>query len=188
MTKGRDKVQRTRSARSAGPLLSPLQTEGLDASSRGWSGATPPDAGARAPQSEGLLVPSDVACRRAALQAAADVRADRGCRCAPPPATEDQAFGLKRLQARANTCFCLLALLLLAACQNDRTVVRYNPFLANVPGAQTDTKPIGEKYKGYEDPSKAPGDKTVIENDDGSVTLIAKSIRHMMSHVALCLQ
>src|SRR5262249_22929416 len=61
-------------------------------------------------------------------------------------------------------------------------------FLANVPGAQTDMKPVGERFKNYKDPSKVPDDKIVLENPDGSVKLIAKSIRHLMSHIALCLE
>lgn len=75
----------------------------------------------------------------------------------------------------------------LGACQPEEKVIRYNPFLANVPGATTATKPVGNKLGEYVDPTKVAGDKTVVENPDGSVTLIAKSVRHLMAHIQLCL-
>jgi hypothetical protein len=79
-------------------------------------------------------------------------------------------------------------LLPLAACQPEEKIIRYNPFLANVPGAETSMKPVGERFKDFKDPSKLPGDKTVIEQPDGSVKLIAKSVRHLMTNIQLCLE
>jgi hypothetical protein len=81
---------------------------------------------------------------------------------------------------------CLL--LLLSGCQSEQRIVRYNPFLANVPGAETQFRPVGERFENYKDPTKVPGDKTIIENPDGSVTLIAKSVRRLMSNLMLCLE
>lgn len=80
------------------------------------------------------------------------------------------------------------AALVFSGCANEEKVIRYNPFLANVPGATTQVKPVGPRFEEYKDPSKVEGDKTIIENPDGSITLIAKSIRHLMGHIQLCLQ
>lgn len=76
----------------------------------------------------------------------------------------------------------------LCACQSEEKIVKYNPFLAHIPGAETQTKPVGERFENYDDPTKLAGDKTVIENSDGSVTLVAKSVRHLMTNITLCLQ
>jgi hypothetical protein len=75
-----------------------------------------------------------------------------------------------------------------AGCQSEEKVLKYNPFLANIPGAETKTKPVGERFDNYIDPTKLEGDKTVLENPDGSVTLVAKSVRHLMTNITLCLQ
>jgi hypothetical protein len=73
-------------------------------------------------------------------------------------------------------------------CQTEQRVVKYNPFLANIPGAETAVKPVGNRFEGYKDPSVVEGDKTIIENPDGSVTLVAKSVRHLMTNIMACLE
>jgi hypothetical protein len=65
-------------------------------------------------------------------------------------------------------------------CQPEEKVLRYKPFLANVPGAQTRMPTVGPKYEGFRDPTAVPDDKVVRQNPDGSVTLVAKSIRQLM--------
>ena len=85
-------------------------------------------------------------------------------------------------------CAAVVAAATLAGCQPEEKIVRYNPFLANVPGAETQTKPVGNRFENYTDPSTLPGDKTVITNPDGSVTLLARSVRHMMMNIQLCLE
>lgn len=82
----------------------------------------------------------------------------------------------------------LLCVLPFAGCQSEEKVVRYNPFLANVPGAETSMKPVGSRFKDFKDPSRLDGDKTVIENPDGSIKVVAKSIRHLMTNIMLCLE
>lgn len=82
----------------------------------------------------------------------------------------------------------VLAALLLGACQAEEKVVRYNPFLANVPGAETQTRPVGQRFKNYQDPTRVEGDRTIIENPDGSIRLVAKSVRHLMTNIQLCLE
>lgn len=84
---------------------------------------------------------------------------------------------------------CLLATGLMAgACQTETHIVRYNPFLANIPGAQTQVKPVGDRLGEYEDPTVVEGNRTILENPDGSVKLVSKSVRHLMSHIMLCLE
>jgi hypothetical protein len=82
----------------------------------------------------------------------------------------------------------VVAGLLVGACQPETRVVRYNPFLANIPGAETQVKPVGDRLGEYQDPTVVEGNRTILENPDGSVTLVAKSVRHLMSHIMLCLE
>lgn len=77
---------------------------------------------------------------------------------------------------------------LLAGCQSEQRIVRYNPFLANVPGAQTQMEAVGERFENFQDPGKVEGDKTLIENPDGTVTLIAKNVQHLMRNMQLCIE
>lgn len=77
-------------------------------------------------------------------------------------------------------------------CQRDEKVVRYKPFFTGIAGGAevsfgSDAKPVNPNA-GFIDPSALPSDaKLVVENPDGSKTLIAKTLRHMMSHVERCL-
>lgn len=69
----------------------------------------------------------------------------------------------------------------MAACTYER-VVNYKPFFAGLDGAEHRTDPV-------QDPSQRPGlagagdPRIVIENPDGSVTLMSRSGRHLMSHI-----
>ncbi len=85
-------------------------------------------------------------------------------------------------------CVLPFCLSVFSGCQNEEKIIRYNPFLANVPGAETSMKPVGERFKDFKDPSRLDGDKTIIENPDGSVKVVAKSVRHLMSNIMLCLE
>ncbi|MFM9902042.1 MAG: hypothetical protein ACKVOT_13600 [Polaromonas sp.] len=76
------------------------------------------------------------------------------------------------------------AALLLAACGEDVRVVRYDPFLSHLPGAEGGQPPIGERPGTPEDPMAVPEDQLVVTNPDGSVTLIAKVVRHLIGHLA----
>lgn len=77
----------------------------------------------------------------------------------------------------------LLALpALLPACAREERVVSYKPFFAGIADAQTQTPAAG--YHGPPvDPSAAPGGQIVIRNEDGSVTLVSRSGRHLLQHV-----
>ncbi len=77
---------------------------------------------------------------------------------------------------------CIACSIALSGCEMERRVVRYNPPLGRVPGAQAGmavTGPRGELI----DPS-VPGFEPVVEHEDGSVTLRARTGRHLMSHIA----
>lgn len=85
---------------------------------------------------------------------------------------------------------CLLAATLLGSCAEDRKVVQYHPFLANLPDAKTGLGPVGDRFGGVNDPNRlTPEDaeKMVVTNPDGSKTLLSKSIRQLMSQVVNCL-
>lgn len=75
-----------------------------------------------------------------------------------------------------------LALLLIAAgaagCRER--VVKYDPFLAGLPGAESQT-PV-ERNLGHADPRRMNGGKIRTENLDGTVTLVSKSGLHVMVH------
>ncbi|MEL7472827.1 MAG: hypothetical protein AAGK04_05860 [Planctomycetota bacterium] len=55
--------------------------------------------------------------------------------------------------------------------------------MAGLPGAETSAEIVGERWPGYVDPSAVVEGRTVVEHEDGSVTLVAKSGRHLMAHI-----
>jgi len=61
--------------------------------------------------------------------------------------------------------------------------VRGQPFLAHLPGAETQADTSGPRWPGYRSPAAAPGGSIVVEHEDGSKTLIARSGRHLMTHI-----
>lgn len=99
--------------------------------------------------------------------------------------------GIRRGAGRCATAALLAAIALLpaaAGCQTEETVVRYNPFLAGVPGAVHNTEPVGrpnvsnEFARQAEDPAEL-----VREDEDGRREIIAKTGRHLMIHIVNCL-
>lgn len=77
---------------------------------------------------------------------------------------------------------CIAISITLAGCEMERRVVRYNPPLGRVPGAHAGMAVTGPKGE-LIDPS-GPGFEPVVEHEDGSVTLHARTGRHLMSHIA----
>lgn len=71
---------------------------------------------------------------------------------------------------------------MLAGCVEER-VVRSHPFMSALPGAETTGAVVGERWPGYVSPAAAPGGEIVIEEEDGSKRLVAKSGRHLMAHI-----
>lgn len=76
----------------------------------------------------------------------------------------------------------------MSACQQEAKVVRYKPFLSNIADAKfgDESVPINPNA-GYVDPTQLAESSIVIEHPDGSKTLIAKSVQHMMIHLQRCL-
>ena len=86
-----------------------------------------------------------------------------------------------------------VTLVLCAACAEEREVVAWNPPLAGLPGAQP-----GMAVKGGKGGDKAAGRTTGvreyapgelrIENDDGSITLVASTGKHLIMHIVRTLR
>lgn len=72
----------------------------------------------------------------------------------------------------------------------ETKVVRYNPPLAGLPGAQTGTPAVYDAtLRAQSSPLAAePTAKPVIENADGSKTLISRNGRDLMFHIASCMR
>lgn len=80
----------------------------------------------------------------------------------------------------ARTLVCAL-LCVVSSCAREETVVRYKPFFANIADAQHGTTPV-RPQAGYRDPTAYDGQRR-IEEPDGSVRLISKSVLDLMTHV-----
>ncbi|MBX3379813.1 MAG: hypothetical protein KF805_06940 [Phycisphaeraceae bacterium] len=81
-----------------------------------------------------------------------------------------------------------LAVFVLGACETR--VVRYNPPLAGLPGAQTGMAPVLDSTMHAQGSPLAaePTAKPVIENADGTKTLISRNGRDLMFHIASCMR
>ncbi len=81
-----------------------------------------------------------------------------------------------------------LAAAALGGCQREERVVHYKPFLAGLEGVQTQAPAVAEKapqpLAGADLPVTAEGkDPLVIENKDGSKTLLSRCGLHLMHHI-----
>lgn len=76
----------------------------------------------------------------------------------------------------------MVATALLGAGCTEEKIISYRPWFAGLPGAQHATQPVGTA-KGAMDVTALPGGKLIIEHDDGSVTLQARTPRHLMVHI-----
>lgn len=81
-------------------------------------------------------------------------------------------------------CFSIAvgALLVLGACETQTRVVKYNPFLGGLPGAESGST-IVRDLGDYADPTVIPPDKLVEEPEPGKKVLHAKTGRHLMIHI-----
>lgn len=102
----------------------------------------------------------------------------------------------RRAGARTVRAAALLTLgLAVGACAPETKVVRYKPFLANLGPAlqegmtlKVNKEPVlNDARVSPVDPTAAPDNRIVIENEDGTKTLIARSPQHVMLHVERCL-
>lgn len=67
----------------------------------------------------------------------------------------------------------------------EERVVHYHPFLAGLPGAETQAVTTGPRGE-YFDPTIVPGNTIEETKDDGRKTLIAKTGQHLMVHIFNC--
>ncbi len=74
------------------------------------------------------------------------------------------------------------SVLLASGCERETRVIRYNPPLGAVPGSESGEKVVRD-WGEYHDPTKVQDNKIVVDNPDGTVTLVAKTGRHVMVHV-----
>lgn len=75
-----------------------------------------------------------------------------------------------------------LLILALAGCATQTRVVKYDPFLGGLPGAESRT-PVVRDLGDYTDPTAIPPDQLVQEPEPGRKVLAAKTGRHLMIHV-----
>jgi hypothetical protein len=76
----------------------------------------------------------------------------------------------------------------MGGCEPETKVVRYKPFLAGLEGVQTQAPGVGSKPKaplaGADLPTVGDGkDPLVVENKDGSKTLLSRCGLHLMHHI-----
>lgn len=70
----------------------------------------------------------------------------------------------------------------LGGCQREERIVRYKPFLSGIPEAQTQTPAVGVESRQGDTTELAP-ESLVIENPDGTRTLVMRTGRHLMWHI-----
>lgn len=100
----------------------------------------------------------------------------------PRPTSLRGSLGLLRVSVAPTIA--ALALTTLAACETR--IIRYNPPLANLPGAQTGIQPVyGEDLAVLNAPvSKDATSEPVIKNPDGTKTLVSRNARDLIFHIA----
>jgi hypothetical protein len=75
------------------------------------------------------------------------------------------------------------AVVVLCGCEAEERVVRYDPIFAGLKDAQLGMQPVGVGET-VVDPTAMPEDQLVTRHEDGTVTLRAPAIRHVMVHMA----
>lgn len=83
------------------------------------------------------------------------------------------------MNARPAILLCVIAL---AGCATRTRVVKYNPLLGGLPGAESQT-PIVRDLGEYQDPTAISPDKLVTEEEPGKKRLVARTGRHLMIHI-----
>jgi len=77
----------------------------------------------------------------------------------------------------------VMGLCVLSACEQEIRVIKYDPFLASLPGAQGGQPPVGERPVIPDDPHALPADQLMVKRPDGGVTFVAKVTRHLVAHL-----
>jgi hypothetical protein len=89
-----------------------------------------------------------------------------------------------RAPAFHRIAFMCAAMIAGAGCVEER-IVQNRPMLSGLPGAVTGRPVTGPA--GAIDPKTVPDDKIVVENKDGTTTLLAKTGRQLMIHIVTTL-
>ena len=92
------------------------------------------------------------------------------------------------MSKRWTACACIAAALAaLPGCRREERVVRYKPFFAGLEGVQTGQPAVAQRP-----PAGSPGEageielgeqSLVVENEDGTTTLIARNGMQLMAHI-----
>lgn len=117
--------------------------------------------------------------------------ADRGARA--PRAGRPGPTGESPIASRGSTVATMLAgaaaLGVLASCATETEVVRWDPPLAGLPGAESG---MSVKRKGAGGGSaevrEYTPDELRVQNEDGSVTLVSRTGKHLIGHIARTLR
>ncbi len=83
---------------------------------------------------------------------------------------------------------CLAVCVVAAGCAEEVKVIRYDPFLAHLPGAEGGKPPVGERPQTPVDPMELPPDQLIVRNADGTTTLVSRVVRHLVGHLARVMQ
>ena len=76
------------------------------------------------------------------------------------------------------------ATLLTAGCERESKVLRYRPFFTGLDGATTATPAVGAEMMRLPGPGEGEDeDRIVFVNPDGSVRLVSRSVRDLMTHI-----
>ncbi len=94
----------------------------------------------------------------------------------------------QRMRAASIAAVCVAACVMLAGCGEDVKVIRYDPFLAGLPGAEGGQPPVGERPVIPDDPHGASQDQLMVKRPDGGVTFVAKVTRHLIAHLGKVLE
>jgi hypothetical protein len=103
------------------------------------------------------------------------------------PECAGRSTGSRSCRARCVLAGHLVLILLAAGCAREERIVQYKPFFAGLSGAQMQTEPVTDRSAAGAGADRVVDEselfRTVIENPDGSRTLLSKSGLHLMGHI-----
>lgn len=83
--------------------------------------------------------------------------------------------------ARAVTAACLIAMVLLASCEQEKRVIYSRSLLGGVSGNRMGASDFDNRNGQLA--ANAANQKTIIDNPDGTKTLLARNPKHLMNHI-----
>jgi hypothetical protein len=85
-----------------------------------------------------------------------------------------------RLARGSIVAACVMTLVTLAACEQEKRVVYSRSFLGGISGDRTGTADFDNRNG---QAASATEQKTIIDNPDGTKTLLARNPKHLMNHI-----